>query len=123
MFGGGVDMGYIKRKCDNCGKEYEADTRNLKRGWGLCCSKSCAASKREKCKDGYDVDRVARNNIKRENWNIIDTNYYGDYKGKRTSEGYKIYGNTAVDEFGEAVYDLTSEYDDNDSDYWDNKEF
>ena len=43
-------MGYIKRKCDNCGEEYMADTRNLRRGWGLCCSKSCAASKREKSK-------------------------------------------------------------------------
>lgn len=38
-------MGKIKRKCDNCGKEYTADTRNLKRGWGvvllqkLCCPK------------------------------------------------------------------------------------
>lgn len=28
-------MGAIKRKCDNCGKEYNADTRNLRRGWGV----------------------------------------------------------------------------------------
>jgi len=41
-------MGLIKRNCDNCGNTYDADTRNLKRGWGLCCSKSCAATKREK---------------------------------------------------------------------------
>ena len=41
-------MGYTKRKCDNCGEEYMADNRNLKRGWGLCCSKRCAAKKREK---------------------------------------------------------------------------
>ena len=40
-------MAYVIRKCDVCGKEYKADTRNLKRGWGLCCSKSCAAKKRE----------------------------------------------------------------------------
>lgn len=38
----------MKRNCDNCGKEYEADKRNVNRGWGLCCSKSCAAQKREK---------------------------------------------------------------------------
>ena len=38
----------MKRKCDNCGKEYIADMRNVKRGWGLCCSKSCAAKKRER---------------------------------------------------------------------------
>jgi hypothetical protein len=40
----------MKRKCDYCDKEYNADSRNLKRGWGLCCSKSCAAKKREKQK-------------------------------------------------------------------------
>lgn len=48
------NMGKIKngilRKCDNCGKEYIADPRNLKRGWGRCCSKICAAKKREKSK-------------------------------------------------------------------------
>lgn len=62
-------MGTIKRKCDNCGREYNADTRNLKRGWGLCCCKSCAAEKREKNKPGYNPRRVALNNIRRENWN------------------------------------------------------
>ncbi len=61
-------MGYMKRNCDHCDKEYEADERNLKRGWGLCCSKSCAASKREKSKLGYNSERVAANNIRRENW-------------------------------------------------------
>ena len=53
----------MKRKCDNCGNEYFADTRNLKRGWGLCCSKSCAAKKRETSKIGYNKDRVSKNNI------------------------------------------------------------
>jgi hypothetical protein len=61
-------MKTIKRKCDNCGREYEADTRNLKRGWGLCCCKSCAAEKREKSKPGYDPKQVARNNIRRQCW-------------------------------------------------------
>jgi hypothetical protein len=40
----------IKRKCEHCGKEYDADNRNVKRGWGVCCSKSCAAKKREQKK-------------------------------------------------------------------------
>lgn len=62
-------MGYIKRDCDNCGNEYKADTRNLKRGWGLCCSKSCAAEKREKSKPSYNPERVTANNVRRENWN------------------------------------------------------
>lgn len=38
----------MKRNCDHCNKEYVADPRNIKHGWGLTCSKSCAASKREK---------------------------------------------------------------------------
>ena len=58
-------MGYTKRKCDNCGKEYMADNRNLKRGWGLCCSKKCAAKKREKSRPNYypetDYDETYNN--------------------------------------------------------------
>lgn len=41
------------RKCDNCGKEYLAITRQLKNGKTLCCSKSCAAQKRERDEKGY----------------------------------------------------------------------
>lgn len=106
-------MKTMKRKCDNCGKEYEADVRNIKRGWGLTCSKSCAASKREKSKPNYNPERVARNNVRREFWNekAIDENLYGVYKGRRTSEGYKIYGNTAIDKWGEPVYTVDP-YDD-----------
>ena len=40
----------MKRKCERCGEEYDADSRNVKRGWGLCCSKSCAAKMREQKK-------------------------------------------------------------------------
>lgn len=40
-------MSYTKRRCDYCNEVYEADSRNLLRGWDLCCSKSCAAKKRE----------------------------------------------------------------------------
>lgn len=58
----------MERKCDMCGRKYNADERNLKRGWGLCCSKSCAAKKRERAKPGYDPIRVAINNERRENW-------------------------------------------------------
>lgn len=112
----------MKRNCDNCGKSYEADARNIKRGWGLTCSKSCAASKREKSKPNYNPDRVERNNFRRANWNSmlpnglgLDENYYGVFTGKRTSEGYKIYKSddlyTAVDEFGKAIYTVDI-YDD-----------
>lgn len=58
----------MKRKCDYCGLVYDADPRNLKRGWGLCCCKSCAAKKRERTKPGYNPRRVAINNIRRDNW-------------------------------------------------------
>lgn len=58
-------MSHTERNCDNCGKSYMADNRNLRRGWGLCCSKSCAASKREKARPDYDPKVVAHNNLKR----------------------------------------------------------
>lgn len=104
----------MKRNCDNCGKEYSADIRNINRGWGLTCSKSCAAQKREKSKPGYNKERVLKNNIRRSNWNsrVLDENYYGVFKGRYSSEGYKIYQNgdvdTAIDEFGEAVYSVNN---------------
>lgn len=77
-------MALVRRKCDNCGREYDADTRNLKRGWGLCCSKSCAAEKREKSKPGYNPRHVAENNIRRALWNQPDLDSdmprnFGDY--------------------------------------------
>lgn len=109
----------MKRNCDNCNKEYDADERNIKRGWGLCCSKSCAASKREKSKPNYNPKRVLENNIRRQNWNdnILDKGFgdkcfvdnidKGDdnFRG-RTSEGYRIFGDTAYDEWGEPIYSL-----------------
>lgn len=43
-----VKKGYVKRVCcaKGCGIVYEAKQSDLDRGWGLCCSKSCAASYR-----------------------------------------------------------------------------
>ena len=66
----------MKRKCDVCGKIYNADNRNLKRGWGLCCSKSCAAKKREMSKPGYNLVHVLANNLKRES--IFNSYKYKD---------------------------------------------
>jgi len=86
-------MGYIKRKCDNCEKEYRADERNLKRGWGLCCSKSCAAKNREKSKPNYNKERVEANNIRRANWvengkdNWAKERGYPDFKTYEEDEG------------------------------------
>ena len=44
----------VERNCDICGKLYTPDPRNLKRGWGLCCSKVCSA-----------------NNERRKNWGFV----------------------------------------------------
>lgn len=91
-------MSYIQRNCDCCSKEYKADTRNLKRGWGLCCSKSCAAKKREMSRPGYNPERVKKNNIRRILWN---DNYVKNSNG--------------VDDIGN--------WDPGDSMYWDAKDF
>jgi len=61
-----------ERKCDNCSKAYSPDPRNWNRGWGRTCSKSCAASMREKSRPGYDPTTVAENNERRANWNRGD---------------------------------------------------
>ncbi len=103
----------MTRLCDNCNKEYNADERNIKRGWGLCCSKSCAASKREKNKPGYNPNRVYLNNIKREN-RITG----------HTSEGYEIRNGVAYDEWGYPVYDVSlGEYDPGDDEYYNGKNY
>ena len=115
-------MGYTKRNCDNCGKEYKADNRNLKRGWGLTCSKSCAASKREKSKPTYNVERVKANNIRRENWNTSHNapsvvSGSGRVTGY-TSEGYRIMDGIAYNEWDEAVYNVDPYEDAYDHGQW-----
>lgn len=43
-----IDVG--KSQCQMCNKNFEPDKRNLNRGWGLCCSKSCATTYKNKLK-------------------------------------------------------------------------
>ena len=110
-------MGYIKRNCNKCDKEYMADERNLKRGWGLNCSKSCAASSREKSKPTYNAERVKANNIRRELWNVSSNapsivGGSGRVTGY-TSEGYRIMDGTAYNEWDEPMWDV-SEVDEDD---------
>jgi len=86
-------MAYITRDCDTCGKPYKADTRNLKRGWGLCCNKSCSAKKRERAKVGYNPEIVKINNIRRDLWNINE-DYFQDGYSSRTifdEDGFPLY--------------------------------
>lgn len=37
-----------KHLCQSCGRDFKPDNRNLKRGWGLFCSKSCSSKWRTK---------------------------------------------------------------------------
>lgn len=131
-------MAYIKRNCNYqpCSKEYMADERNLNRGWGLCCSKSCAAKLRETSRPDYNPVTVARNNRIRENKMTIEDweslplerqmylnrklfqqdapNVYGG-SGRITgitTEGYRIMDGIAYDEWDEPVYN----YDPNEED-------
>lgn len=46
------------RNCRWCGKEYKGDKRNLNRGWGLCCSKSCASSYKLKIKNLSGSEKI-----------------------------------------------------------------
>lgn len=39
-------MSKVNMVC-HCGKEYTTRTADLERGWGLSCSKSCAAIRRD----------------------------------------------------------------------------
>lgn len=59
----------IKKNCKYCNKIFLTNQRALNRGWGLCCTKKCAAKLREMSKPGYNTKIVALNNLRRENWN------------------------------------------------------
>lgn len=83
-------MAKKKRKCDYCKQEYMTDKRNLQRGWGLCCSKSCAANKRESSKPGYNPQRVARNNIRRALWNAPTVDCSIERHAGSTSETHPL---------------------------------
>lgn len=50
-------MALITKNCEVCGRPFQADTRNLARGWGKCCSKSCAAILRERTAVATTDDR------------------------------------------------------------------
>lgn len=81
---------------------------------GLCCSKSCSASKREKSK--YNPTRVVINNIRRKHWGLRDeegniplapsiVGGSGVVSGY-TSEGYRIMDGVSYDDFDKPVYNI-----------------
>lgn len=38
----------VTRACDSCKQQYQARVADVKRGWGLTCSKACASKERER---------------------------------------------------------------------------
>lgn len=42
-------------RCHYCKSEFKPDSRNVKRGWGLFCSKSCSTRWRNKKKTKSDI--------------------------------------------------------------------
>ena len=52
----------IARKCKSCGAEFEARAADVKRGWGLYCSKSCKAIKQEGKTGQYAIYTDRREN-------------------------------------------------------------
>jgi len=54
-----------QKECLFCDVKFTPDKRNLNRGWGLCCSKSCASSFKNKYKYMTKEDRIRekRNDI------------------------------------------------------------
>lgn len=44
---------FVEKNCAWCGKIFVAKKADVKRGWARCCSKSCAASLREKKLDRF----------------------------------------------------------------------
>jgi hypothetical protein len=38
----------MERHCENCGTLFTIDPANLERGWGICCSGTCATAHQEK---------------------------------------------------------------------------
>jgi hypothetical protein len=45
-----------ERICPVCGREFQAKTKDVKRGWGVYCKKSCAAISREAAKKQHNND-------------------------------------------------------------------
>jgi len=43
-----------EHKCQYCDIDFKPDARNLNRGWGLFCSKSCSSKWRTKIKNMKD---------------------------------------------------------------------
>jgi hypothetical protein len=63
-------------------------------------------------KPGYNPERVTRNNVRREIWNFRDDegrreNMWGEKFKGYTSEGYRVFGDTAYDEFDDPVYTIS----------------
>lgn len=82
--------GFTKRNCDYCGKEYSADNRNLKRGWGLCCNKRHAAKKRERAKPSNIKRKYGNSSYNDEDDGDWDSHQCNCEKEEETYFGYPL---------------------------------
>lgn len=66
-------MSLVDRKCAVCGKNFQARSADIDRGYGETCSRSCGSIKRETEKKGNAVETTG------EYWeNELDYNPYED---------------------------------------------
>lgn len=68
------------RKCDICGKKYEARQTDLDRGYAKHCSRSCAATTREMLRRGDgDLLEALRDDEPLDFDSLEDMDYQEDY--------------------------------------------
>lgn len=83
----------LAKQCQICNADYEVRASDYRRGWGKCCSKSCAATRREKilAMEALDKQRVdeEKATIARifHHETIYDRNGEARYKPKVVSSG------------------------------------
>jgi ribosomal protein S27AE len=115
--------------CPSCGNSIVKTTYNK-----IFCSNGRTKG-RGNCKDWFwniiDPNKRCRltpyffNVILEEKTSYVDKfqeEYHGKFRGY-TSEGYRIFGTTAIDEWDNPVYEVTGEDDPGDSMYWDAKDY
>lgn len=71
-------MDLVERKCRCCGTTFMAKSADVKRGWAKSCSKSCAATLREKKTGNYK--RFCEMKRAREEGTFQDAHIYWDGK-------------------------------------------
>ena len=64
-------MAYIEVKCDRCPTVFRAKVADRRRGWARCCSKSCAAKRRERTRAPSKAQQLQRRRYAQEAGNLV----------------------------------------------------